>query len=184
MCNRLALVLVVVSLAPFASFGPGVCANHASAAIGAVAAPLQQNVPNNNEDLCRSFRGKVVQLMEKTVTIKPEGNLKIVGYRTVDGVKVTRTYIQDNTKRPRTFTFTDELLYDSGLNPGYRGGGCPYFDHLVTDLKAGDSVYISFYPSQGKDCCDRIKIESRPDGNVPPTVFEKREMEREVKEKR
>ena len=124
--------------------------------------------PGNNEDLCRSFRGKVLQITQKSLTIKLEGKVKTVEYRQVNGVEVTRTYLQDNKQPPRTFVFAPPLLYYSGLNPNYRGPGCLYLGGLVTDLRAGDSVYINYCRAQGQDYCTGIVIEARPGGKVPP----------------
>jgi hypothetical protein len=132
------------------------------------------------------FGGKVVAMTKDEITIKPEGKIMSPSFtRQPDGTtKETCRYVQDETKPPRTFVFTEELLYHSGLNPNYRGGGGAYSGHLVNDVKVGDTVYISCTRMRAKDYCPRITITARPDEKVPPTVREKQEMEKKEKEKR
>jgi hypothetical protein len=152
------IILLVVSMGIAASAG----GRGQNAVPGTI--PL---APANNDDLRNAYRGKVVELTEKSVTIKPEGEVKVVQYCGGDDLSKARIYIQDNTEPPRKFVFTEGLLYHSGLNPNYRGGSMPYFGHKVSDLKVGDSIYINCRRMKAQENCERIQIEARPDGNIP-----------------
>ncbi len=193
MCIRIAPVLVAITLAPFVSFGPGGRSDQASAAVQVAAAPSVEQRQNPNADrpgvpVTKDFDafdppvfgGKVVALTKDGVTIKPEGawgSAHIVCQP--DGtMKEVCRYIQDDTQPPRTFVFTEDMLYQSGLNPTYRGPGAPYLWHPVTDVKIGDTVEIGCVHTPAKVYCTRITIKSRPDAQVPPTILEKRHMER------
>jgi hypothetical protein len=116
-----------------------------------------------------SYRGIVVGLTEKTVTIKPAGILTCLEISSLpDGTKKERQYTQDNTQPPREFVFSEIL------RPRPGGVGRPIVGHQIADLRMGDVVEISCQRSRGVYVCTDIKIHRRPGGRVPPTVADAR----------
>jgi hypothetical protein len=128
-------------------------------------------LPVDKDFIPSSYRGRIIGLVGKTVTIKPEGDLKIGQIKTLPGGAVEkRLYVQDNTGPPRTFAFHGMLLRFSGLDSTYRGGVTPPHDtdHKVGDLQIGDVVDIGCERLEGVDYCHRVSIQRRPGGLVPP----------------
>jgi len=113
------------------------------------------------------FYGRVVALTPQTVTVKPEGNLTAtLTWRSLDGTEHKKVYVQDNTKPPREFTFSEML------KPGPNGVGGAAYGHRVSDVQVGDVVHISCTRTRGVDYCRAIEIYRRPGGQVPPAVGE------------
>jgi hypothetical protein len=113
-----------------------------------------------------TYRGRVVGLTNKTVTIKPGGSVQTneVSFHPDKTVKEERVYIQDNNQPPRLFVFGDQLL----PRPN---GACPVqHGHRIADLQMGDVITIGCSRFRGVDHCTRIEIYRRPGGKVPPAV--------------
>jgi hypothetical protein len=122
-----------------------------------------------------AFVGKVVALSDETITIKPQGHLKI--YRIPSSAdrpaKKEQVYVQDNTKPARLFVFSDPLLYFNGTLPAARRRGLglsPTTGHKISDVQTGDLVFISCNRAKGVDYCTRLEIQRRPGGRVPPAI--------------
>jgi hypothetical protein len=131
-------------------------------------APMPIPVPKDWQP--GSYRGRVVALTDKTVTIKPEGNLRmeIVSFHPDGTVKEKLVYVQDNTQPPRVFTFSDRLLPRPNGQPGVAQG------HKISDVRLGDVIYINCSQSRGVDHCSEIEIHRRPGGRVPPALQDER----------
>lgn len=145
--------------------------------------PKQNPKPDELPPVDKSFEphdysGRVTAVSEEAVTIKPEGFVRIDEIKVLpDGVTQQRkVYIQDNTKPPRTFVFTDGALLTNGTLPAARRAGppiavrVPYRQHKISDLQPGDFVQISCGQSKGVYFCSEIEIHRRPGGQVPPAI--------------
>ncbi|MCI0705102.1 MAG: hypothetical protein L0241_28915 [Planctomycetia bacterium] len=138
--------------------------------------PPQAVLPVGDDFVPSAYLGRVVNVTEETVTIKPEGDLKIgsISFHPDGTIKEERLYIQDNTKPPQTFVFSDGLHWYNGTLPAARRAGLvltPHSGlHKISDLRPGDFVFINSYRRQGIDYCAEILIQRRPGGQVPLTI--------------
>jgi hypothetical protein len=138
--------------------------------------PLKVVLPVGDDYVPTVYLGRVTVLTEEKITIKPEGDLR-AGPITVlpDGTEVHRLYVQDNTKPPKTFVFSDSVLAFSGmLPPGrrYSGQTANWGDHKISEVLVGDRVFINYLRRQGIDTCINIRISRRPGGKVPPGFYD------------
>jgi hypothetical protein len=129
--------------------------------------------PPVGEDFTPSiYKGRIIAMTEKTVTVKPYGDIReyLMGPIRPDGTRDIREYVQDNNKPPQTFTFTESLLYWSGTNTAGRvGTPPPDGTHNVGDLRVGDLVFIDCgWRVGGVVYCRDVQIHRRPGGKVPP----------------
>ena len=139
--------------------------------------PPPKPVLNQDDVPPLSFRGRVTVVTGESITIKPEGDIKITESRYLgDGRwEVLSVYRQDNTKPPRTFVFDDGLLFLNGTLPA--GGRAkhiaisnPSQQHKISDVRPGDHVQIRCNRVQGVDCCRELHIVRRYGGRVPPAI--------------
>jgi hypothetical protein len=113
-----------------------------------------------------SYCGKVVGLTAQGVVIKPQGALKILEITPLpNGTTRERVYVQDYTRPPREFVFSDALFPD---RPGSKRS--MLFEHWPADVRVGDFVFISCNRLRGTDYCTRIEIRRRPGGKVPLAI--------------
>src|SRR5262245_3979466 len=142
--------------------------------------PVVTVLPAGPDYVRTNLSGRVVEVGEETITIKPEGNPKTEEWTSFhpDGtIKEKRIYLLDDLKEPQTFVFTTSLLVKNGKNlwqipPARRMGGISSHcgEHKISDLQCGDRVFISCRRVQGIDYCTAIHIRRRPGGLVPPAV--------------
>jgi hypothetical protein len=121
------------------------------------------------------YLGRVTVLTEEKITIKPEGDLRTGPITFLpDGTEVHRLYVQDNTKPPKTFVFSDGVLaFSDMLPPGRKHSStAAWGDHKVTEVLLGDLVFINYCRIQGIDTCTHIQITRRPGGKVPPGFYD------------
>jgi hypothetical protein len=125
--------------------------------------PAQAKLAPNKDEVPPSYYGKVVEITKYTVTIKPQGNLKVYTHRNVGGVMVEESvYVQDNSRPPQSFVF-DERLFPNSSSHVQRG-------HRISDVKVGDVIQISCGEFRGMAHCFGIEIYRRPGGKVPPAI--------------
>jgi hypothetical protein len=113
-----------------------------------------------------AYRGRIVALTEKSVTIKLEGivRMEAITFNPDGTVKQKCFYTQDNSQGPRAFTF------NNALTPGPNGKPSVQSGHKVSDLRMGDVVYVLCTHAKGVDYCGEIEIHRRPGGQVPPAI--------------
>ena len=120
------------------------------------------------------FLGEVVGLTDETITIKPGGDLRIgsISFHPDGTIKEKRLYIQDNTKSPKLFVFSDELHWHNGTRGIPPRGGVSSHDrmHKISDVRTGDIVFITCSPGPGFELCVDILIMRRFGGQVPLTI--------------
>jgi hypothetical protein len=114
------------------------------------------------------FRGQVVGLTDKTVTIKPQGSLKFTAttFNRDGTIKDEKVYVQDNGQPPRMFDI-------DAMRPRPGRGKRIQYGHMPDDLRMGDVVLIGCKHVRGTDYCTRIQIYRRPGGKVPPAYEDK-----------
>ena len=116
------------------------------------------------------YRGKVLEISQKSITIKLEGSIQVnVIHYLADGTKVERVlYIQDNNQPPKELVFSDQLL------PVPNGRTLVLDGHNISDLRIGDGVEVGASRWLGVDYCNKMEIWRRPGGKVPPSVLDKK----------
>ncbi len=124
------------------------------------------------------YSGRVMLINEEVIIIKPEGDLRTMptSFHPDGTVKEQRLYVQDNTKPPKTFTFSDELLLHNGTLPAARRVGlhvsAPTGQHKISEVRSGDFVFINSWRGKGIEYCTSIQIQRRPGGKVPPAHWD------------
>jgi hypothetical protein len=115
---------------------------------------------------CPGYKGKVVGLTEKTVTI--DGTFtKMYREDRLPGGTIKKTLISyDDGPNPRNFTFHPNLLRP-----------VPLFNtrHCPADLRMGDviNIWVS-HEDPSVEYCVIIAIHRRPGGRVPPAIGDER----------
>ncbi len=141
--------------------------------------PEMAPVKAKPEEVPSTYKGIVVAVTDKTVTIKPSGDVTITKSRIGEGGKkeVVWVYTQDNTKPPQAFVFSDAALWANGTLPFANRAGKPALAvnsnsrlHKISDLCLGDLVEITCGDVGGTVYCNEIAIIRRPGGQVPPTI--------------
>lgn len=154
----------------------GICAVFFAFVVSMFGRAADQRPAVGPDELPPSYMGQVTAVSGETIVIKPKGNHKITATLSLGGGKVEQLadYVQDNSKPPHSFVFSNELLYYNGTLPATRfpkrglgltpQGGL----HKISDVQIGDIVWITCRRDQGTDTCIEIQILRRPGGKVPP----------------
>lgn len=140
--------------------------------VGAEPAPPPKPIRNQHDVIPSTFRGKVMAVTDKSITVKPEGFVEGRAIRFLpDGQQeVVSVYKQDNTKPPMTFVFSDDLLLINGPLAG-RLKGAGYRQHRIADVQVGDHVEIGCDTAKkGVAVCGNLQIIRRYGGRVPPAI--------------